>query len=189
MRETGNRNYFSQTDLSSAYPALKEKQNTICPPPFLQLQKSAQQKQAFIRRLFLLSVFRRKGGEKSVEETTSEWEKRERRQRDKKRRSRKGHLKEGSKQKRVSLTCGMGFNKIFHKKSTNLLSIRGNIEKRTALRYVRKSFLNPEASCYANAIFLLSPSLFPPPCVVPTPPSPKKKISRTPLSPTLHGIF
>ena len=118
MRETGNRNYFSQTDLSSAYPALKEKQNTICPPPFLQLQKSAQQKQAFIRRLFLLSVFRRKGGEKSVEETTSEWEKRGR-QRDKTRRSRKGHLKEGSKQKRVSLTCGMGFNKIyFTKKST-----------------------------------------------------------------------
>ncbi len=118
MRETGNRNYFSQTDPSSAYPAWKEKQNTSCPGLlFCGCRKAHSEKQAFIWRLFC-AVFRRKGGEKSVEETTSEWEKRGR-QRDKTRRSRKGHLKEGSKQKRVSLTCGMGFNKIyFTKKST-----------------------------------------------------------------------
>ena len=85
---------------------------------FCSCRKAHSEKQAFIWRLFC-AVFRRKGGEKSVEGTTSEWEKRGGRQRDKTRRSRKGHLKEGSKQKRVSLTCGMGFNKIyFTKKST-----------------------------------------------------------------------
>ena len=47
--------------------------------------------------------------------------------------------------------------------------------------------LNPEASCYANVIFLLSPSLFPP-CVVPTPPSPKKR-SHVPRSPLLCMEF
>ncbi len=110
---------FFRADLSSSYPAWKEKQNTSCPGLlFCSCRKAHSEKQAFIWRLFC-AVFRRKGGEKSVEGTTSEWEKRGGRQRDKTRRSRKGHLKEGSKQKRVSLTCGMGFNKIyFTKKST-----------------------------------------------------------------------